>query len=174
MGLIRHSARRSIALGALIASAGLTMAADAQHNRGYRDRGHAHTRHVQAHSAGVIVINGNRFCLEGRRSITHEICAAFCSAGYRAHVEGGCVIVRYRGCEPRVTLVGCDWGLDKTRSVGCLTLHPYLLRDRCAPEPRRWNQHGNWRGQSDHGHRPRFRPRYQRSRCTIGGITIRF
>jgi len=167
MALWKKNRKRSwliAALGAaLMATAGT---ASAQH----RDNGLYDARHSGHYrSAGTLIVDGNRFVLKGRRSIVYQIREALRCAGYRAYVHDGCVTVRFRGRQPNVSLIGCDYGLERTCMYGRLTLRPYRI-DHEYREPVY-----RPRGEQRRHRQPNFRWHYipRRSRCD-SGIRIRF
>jgi len=55
-------------------------------------------------TAGVLVINGRRYTISSRSSISRQILRAFHRSGYDASVVRGCVVVCYDPCDtPRVS-----------------------------------------------------------------------
>lgn len=162
MATHRKRSRQMCLLGAMA----LGLAAAAGHADAQRD-GHRwnDTRHVEQRSVGTLFIDGNRYNLEGRRSIAWEIREALRCAGYRAYVSNGCVTVRYRSCQPRISISGCEYGLKQTRSRGCITLRPYHI-DHEYREPVRRHR-DNWRSHRRSDSRWHYTPRW-RSRCNSG------
>jgi len=152
----------ALAVG-MVAAAGTASAQRGGH-------GWNNTRHAQQDSIGSLLVNGKRYNLEGRRSIAYEIREALRCAGYRAYVHDGCVTVRFRGRQPNIALSGCEYGLDQSRSRGCITLRPFKIqpdyhrpkhRDRnYRPRHRqpnfRWHYTPRWRNSCDRGFTIRF------------------
>ncbi|PHQ81361.1 MAG: hypothetical protein COB69_04335 [Phycisphaera sp.] len=166
MALLNEKMKRSCliaALGAaLMASAGT---ASAQHrSSGWSDSGYS-----AQHSAGTLIVDGNRYVLKGRRTIAYQIREALRCAGYRAYIHNGCVTVRFRGRQPNISLTGCDYRIEQTCTYGRLTLRPYRIgRDYQEPVYRsrnNWNRH----------RQPHFRWHYTpRRRGCDSGFSIRF
>ena len=163
--------RRWTAALTLVIASGVVLPAattEAQSRRGDR---WSQPRHQQRESVGTLVIDGNRFNLEGRRSLAYEMAEAFRYAGYRASVHDGCVTVHILGHSPRVSLEGCEYAIRVARSFGRLTVAPYKPNQHRYERPVYRGRHHQTPSRR---HWQRWQPRHRGSHCTIGGITIRF
>jgi hypothetical protein len=167
MATLSKYVRKSCLIAALAAGM-LATAGTAAAQRG--GQGWNNSRHAEQHSVGSLIVNGNRFNLEGRRSIAFEIREALRCAGYRAYVHDGCVTVRFRGRQPNISLTGCEYGLRQSRSRGCITLRPYSIE----PEYNRpvYRHRNTWQRHRQPSFRWHYTPR-RRSGCD-SGFRIRF
>lgn len=131
------------AMGAV--SAAGTSAAQWRVDVGYGQSGHSDHRSESV----TFIVNGERFCIAGR-SLACEIAEVLRCKGYDVCVEGDCVTVRYRGHAPRVSLAGCAYDLEVSRSRGCLVIRPYLIHPRSHDHG--WQSGGSWnQGSWNHG-----------------------
>jgi len=161
------SARRAVIGACMAATIGLAGSAAAQWNGGDWRRGSSHHRDVSA----TLILNGERICIDGH-SVVAGIAEALRCKGYRVSVHDGCITVHYRGRSPSITLVGCDYGLQVSRSRGCLVVRPYLI-DR--HDHRRGGYDRDWRRDRNDHHSRNRRPTYRRwGSCSTSGISIRF
>lgn len=102
-------------------------------------------RHEYRDDRVTFIVNGERFLLDGH-ALACEIAEVLRCKGYHISIAGDCVTVRFRGHAPRVSLAGCAYDLEVSRSRGCLVIRPYLIQRRSFDQG--WQSGGSWNHRS--------------------------
>ena len=165
-----------IVLGSAAVFAGLAPAAAAESDVriSYSSSSHG-SSHRSSHSysnsstAGVLVINGRRYTISSRSSISRQIIQAFHRSGYDASVERGRILVCYDPCDsPRVSWQSRGYSGSIFQEDGRLTFSWNRVQNTYRST---WNSHTNSHSNSHRNSwndrfykKPRHEPRRRGSR----------